>query len=123
MSKRYKLMSIVLLICICTSLLTPISTAYAKEKDIHLSEEIIDTQELSEAGNTNYGDLEEPDDMHNLEKQEGLQTQEHFQNSESVENLEERKREIIIPAEKLEERYNIKVQSPEREEYIENYQR
>ncbi len=119
MSKRYKLMSIVLLICICTSLLTPISTAYAKEKDIHLSEEIIDTQELSEAGNTNYGDLEEPDDMHNLEKQEGLQTQEHFQNSESVENLEERKREIIIPAEKLEERYNIKVQSPEREEYIE----
>ena len=49
------------------------STAYAKEKDIHLSEEIIDTQELSEAGNTNYGDLEEPDDMHNLEKQEGLQ--------------------------------------------------
>ena len=104
MKKYFKLISKLLVICFCISFLSPINTIHVNAVNVHNHDEGIVSEILNEENDTS---LEIMVDEENLEE---------LEESENLNNLEKEK---IIPAEKLQERYNIKIQSPERDAYME----
>ena len=104
MKKYFKLISKLLVICFCISFLAPINTIHVNAVNVHNHDEGIVSEVLNEKNDTSL---------------EIMVDEENPEGSEESENLNNLEKEKIIPAEKLQERYNIKIQSPERDAYME----